>query len=320
MSCHEMEGKLVLYLYGELTPEEQARASEHLGSCMHCQAELEALRCLHGVLAEHRVAEPSAQALAECRQALDRALGSEPDPAGMRGLLLRWLPGLSASPALSALVLLTLLAFSFNVGWMLRAKFKGSGAGPSNVSQASVSIPDLTGMRISEISRVTPDPQTGDVRITLDAERRVTLEGSLDDPRIQQVLLYAVKAYDNPGIRRDTLDALRPRGDNPNVRQVLLYAMEHDPNPGVRLEALEASRGLDWGDDARGAFLQVVERDSNPGLRVAAIDVLLHHADETVIPAFERLAARDTNRYVRLKCASAIRNLPAQAGLTGGNE
>ena len=36
----------------------------------------------------------------------------------------------------------------------------------------------------------------------MDAERRMTLEGSLDNPQIQRVLVYAVKSYDNPGIRR----------------------------------------------------------------------------------------------------------------------
>lgn len=320
MTCRELEDKLVLYLYGELAPAEHAQTTEHLGSCAHCQGELESTRRLHGVLAKRPAAEPTASALAECRQELDRALENEPDRTGLRGLLLGWFPGLPASPAFGVLVLLTLLAVSFNVGWILRARYKESGSGATNVSQASMSIADLAGVRISGITRAAPDPETGDVRITLDGERRVRLEGSLDDPRIQQVLLYAVKSYDNAGIRRDTLDALRSRADNPNVRQVLLYAMEHDANPGVRLEALEAARGLEWGDDARGAFLQVLERDSNPGLRVAAVDVLLRHSDDQVRPAFERLAAHDTNRYVRLKCASAIRDLPAQAGLAGRND
>src|SRR5207245_2301513 len=81
-----------------------------------------------------------------------------------------------------------------------------------------------------------PDPKTGDVRITLNAERRVTLEGSLDDPQIQQLLVGAVKGYENAGIRRDTLDVLRARSDNPSVRAALLYVMRHDANPGVRLE------------------------------------------------------------------------------------
>ena len=125
----------------------------------------------------------------------------------------------------------------------------------SQVSNAGVASSDLENMRISGISGVAPDPQTGGVKITMDAERRVTLEGSLDDPKIQQVLVYAVKSYDNPGIRRDTLDALRSHADNPNIRQALIYAMQHDPNAGVRLEALAtAVCGMKSSGDVQSAW------------------------------------------------------------------
>jgi len=120
-------------------------------------------------------------------------------------------------------------------------------------------------------------------------------------------LLYAVKDYDNPGIRRDTLDVLRASADDPAVRQALLYAMRHDPNPGVRLEALYAGQELLWDPAVRRAFLDALERDGNLGVRVAAIDVLAQGADEEILPVLRRLASTDSNRYVRLKCANALR-------------
>ncbi len=118
--------------------------------------------------------------------------------------------------------------------------------------------------RITGISQVSPDPKTGGVKITMDAEHRVTLEGSLDDPKIQQVLVYAVKSYDNPGIRRDTLDALRTHSDNPNIRQALIYAMQHDPNAGVRMEALGAVGNMNSGEDIQPALLDTLEDDRIP--------------------------------------------------------
>lgn len=309
MNCKNLEEKLPLYLYDELEAKERTTLDAHLASCPHCRAAVEEIRRLHQVLAQRSAPELSPKALVECRQALVQALDRDPNAPGWKGLFRRWTAVLSASPALLTAAGLALVVVSFNVGWRLRSRAGGVKPGSQNISSASFLPSDFGDMRISEITRVVPDPRTGDVRITLDAERRVTLEGPLDDPRIQQVLLYAVKTYNNPGIRRDTLDALQPRANNPNVREVLLYAMEHDPNPGVRLEALEAVRGLEWGPDVRRAFLSVLERDTNPGLRVAAIDVLVAHADEAVLPAFERLASKDSNRYVRLKCASAIRDL-----------
>ena len=182
------------------------------------------------------------------------------------------------------------------------------------VNDAGVASPDLENMRISGISGVAPDPQTGGVKITMDAERRVTLEGSLDDPKIQQVLVYAVKSYDNPGIRRDTLDALRSHADNPNIRQALIYAMQHDPNAGVRLEALGAVCSMKSSDDVHTALLEALEHDTNPGVRVAAVDALIDHTekegcDAPTAQALEHLATSDSNPYVRLKCANAMMKL-----------
>jgi hypothetical protein len=182
------------------------------------------------------------------------------------------------------------------------------------VTSSSLAEADLENMRINDISRVAPDPKTGDVRITMDAQRRVTLEGSLDDPRIQQLLVYAVKSYDNAGIRRDTLDALRARAKSPNVRAALLYTMQHDPNVGNRLAALDAVRGMEGGEDLQQSLIEVLARDKNMGVRVESVDVLVDRLekegrDEAVLSALERLATSDPNRYVRLKCASELRKL-----------
>jgi hypothetical protein len=182
------------------------------------------------------------------------------------------------------------------------------------VNDAGVFGADLENMRISGISRVASDPQTGGVKITMDAERRVTLEGSLDDPKIQQVLVYAVKSYDNPGIRRDTLDALRSHADNPNIRQALIFAMQHDANAGVRLEALGAVCNMKFSDEVRAALLEALEHDTNPGVRVAAVDALIDHTekdgcDAPTAQALEQLASNDRNPYVRLKCANAMMKL-----------
>jgi hypothetical protein len=182
------------------------------------------------------------------------------------------------------------------------------------VTTSSLAGADFENMRINDICRVAPDPRTGDVRITMDAQRRVTIEGSLDDPHIQQVLVYALKSYDNAGIRRDTLDALRARTNSPNVRAALLYTLEHDSNVGNRLAALDAVRGMECGDDLPRSFIEVLEHDKNTGVRAESVDVLLdlvekEGRDEAILSALERVAKGDPNRYMRLKCASALRKL-----------
>jgi hypothetical protein len=307
MSCKTVEDKLTFYLYDELEAGERAAVAAHLESCAACAAALRELERMRAVLDQRPRREPTPELLVRSREALDEALDREAE--SWRALVRSWFivpPGVSALRATAAL---TILVLGFSLGWTLRTRAPaaptGDGSGPAPWVGS-----DLSNMRISGISQVTPaDRQTGAgaVRITLDAQRRVTLEGSFDDPRIREVLLYAVKNYDNPGIRRDTLEVLGQSGDNPTVREALLYALRRDPNPGVRLEAAEALRELDWGPDLRYALLDALREDQNPGVRVAAVNVLVDHADEEVLPVLEQMAAGDPNTYVRLQCARALR-------------
>ena len=316
MTCKEFEEYLTLELYGDFPPEQRASYEAHLAGCVNCQAARRQVLGFHELLAQRPRREPSPDFLVECRQALGEALDRE--RLGWRGLLREWLSFLQLPPQQVAPRLafaLSLMVISFGLGWTLRPHAARIGPpAPTNVTTSGLTGADLENMRINDISRVAPDPKTGDVRITMDAQRRVTLEGSLDDPRIQQLLVSAVKSYDNAGIRRDTLDALRPRAKDPNVRAALLYTMEHDPNVGNRLAALDAIRGMEGGEDLRQSLMQVLERDNNVGVRVESADLLVEQLekegrDEAILRALVRLATSDPNCYVRLRCASALRKL-----------
>lgn len=309
MNCQEVENYLPLIVYGELSTWQQAACEEHLAGCPACRAAREKFEQFHSLLAQRPQVEMSADLLAEARMGLDEALESEQD--GWRSLWRYGLPILRFHPASGFALAVTLILCGFGLGWGLRPHAASFAPGGVDVNTAGVADPDLENMRISGISRVASDPRTGGVKIVMDAERRVILQGSLDDPKIQQVLVYAVKSYDNPGIRRDTLDALRLHADNPNIRQALIYAMQHDPNAGVRLEALGAVCNMSSSNDVHAALLQALEHDANPGVRVAAVDALIDHTekdgcDASTAHALAHLAATDSNPYVRLKCANAV--------------
>jgi hypothetical protein len=312
MNCQKFEENLPLLLYGELSSWEQAACDEHLAGCATCRAAREKFEQFHQVLAQRPRPEPTPALLAESRQALDEALDTEPH--GWRALWRYGLPMLRVQPASGFALAMTLLLSGFGIGWALRPHAGGLTSVPAGINTSDLTNGSLENMRISGISRIAPDPQTGGVKITMDAERRVTLEGSLDDPKIQQVLVYAVKSYDNPGIRRDTLEALRSHTDNPNIRQALLYAMQHDPNAGVRLEALEAVRHMPDGADVHTALLGALQHDTNAGVRVAALDEVIDQTEKagcdlSTEQALKQLAVTDRNPYIRLKCANTMMRL-----------
>jgi len=312
MDCDNLEKAISLYLYDELTGEERAALEGHLAACAGCRVKLEETRRLHRELSECPRPEPTPALLVRCRQALEEALDRE--QLGWRGLLRGWRWNFGAAPVPRLAAVLTLVLFGFGLGWTLRPRARSLEPVAPRQTAASFFGTDLGDLRIRHISQVVPDPQSGGVRITLDAERRVTLEGSLDDPRIRQVLVDTVKGYDNPGIRRDTLEALRMHRDNPSVRAALLFALRRDPNAGMRLETLKTVRGMERGRDVQEALLGALEHDTNPGVRVAAVDALVEYAaeegeDETVMPVLVKLAAGDQNPYVRLQCQAAVRKM-----------
>lgn len=314
MTCKEAEEKLALHVYGELEPAAGAQVESHLQACGKCAARLEELRRLEGLLALRRQPEPGADLLANCRRALDERLDYEQH--GWWRLIADW----TAMPAWihpsRVMAALTMVLFGFGLGWSLRPRLNRPLATPATNTAAQIPLNTADLGRISSISQVSPDPRTGGVRITLNSERRVTLDGSLDDPGIRQVLVYAMKRYDNPGIRLDTLDALKRQSHDPSIQRAFLDALEHDPNAGVRLEALQSIRDMTWTPEMRQALLTAVRHDSNPGVRVAAIDELVGHAvkqrDQELVPVLENLAARDSSVYVRMKSLSGLRELGAE--------
>lgn len=302
MKCKNFQDNLLLYLYDELPGEERAAFEAHRAECAHCRQALEETRSLHQLLGQRPAVEPSPELLVEARQQLEEALDRE--EFGWRGLLRGWFQGVPALHASRAASVLTILVLGFGLGWTLRPRVN------LPVSNGGFVGADLG--NITSISQVTPDPQTGEVRITLDTGRRVTLEGSLDDPRIRQVLQFAVRNYDNPGIRRDTLDALLVRGATPEVRRTLVYAMLNDPNDGVRYRALDAVRELGWSPEVRDAFLELLKKETNLGVRIGAVDFLVENADFELLPALRELATQDASFYVRMQCTKAVRDLSGE--------
>lgn len=310
MNCNDIEKTSPLHLYGELSAEETAAFEAHLAGCAACRSRHEEAAQLRRLLVECPKPEPAPDMLVRCRQSLDEALDRE--QLGWRSLLRGWFWSFGAAPATRAVAALTMIAFGFGLGWTLRPRATALQTSSGNGQASTLDTNDLG--RIRTINSVAPDPQSGGVRIQMDAERRVTLQGSLDDPRIRQVLINTVKSYDNPGIRRDTLYALRMQTQDPAVRDALEFALSHDENAGNRLEALRLMQHTECGSNTHQCLLSVAEKDPNVGVRAAAIDSLVRHLeeegrDEAVLAALDKLAVGDQNPFVRMRCASAVRAL-----------
>ncbi len=299
MNCETVRRDLSLFLYGELSLEEEQTLQEHLKACPECAQALEAEKALHAAL-DRRGLEPSPELLVGCRRELDLRLKLE--AARGRGWLVRLReafsnPLVAAWRRPAAAVALVALGF-FAARWTSPAR---PGDTPADG-------------QVARIRFVEPDA-SGGVRIAVQETRERIFTGRPDEDRIQRLLLAAARDAENPGLRAESVGILTARPELVGVRRALLEAVQQDPNPDVRLKALEGLKGFAAEPDVRDALARVLLSDQNPGVRIQAIDVLTRQRrQEAIIGVLQALMNKEDNNYVRLRTERALQELNASVG------
>ena len=303
MKCEWVQENIQLYIYNELADDARYELEQHLGRCPECATELKTARKFHGMLSDFPVAEPTPNLLASSRMRLQEALETAEQGGFWNRLMFdpfAWLRQVRFSPALAAAIFI--VGFGGGIGttykYLSGPKAPGGEGGP--VSQAS----------ITGIQSITQEPGTDQINIKYNTTATEQTSGSLNDQRIQQLLLFAARNNYNSGVRMDSVDLLTQKPNDTNVREALIYALRYDSNPGVRLKALNGL-GAYVKDDVRvrNALLEGLMNDANPGVRTEAMRLLAPvKADSSVRAVLQRLADNDQNQYIRLRA----RNMLAQ--------
>ena len=294
MNCEWVKANIVLYLYQELADDARHELEQHLERCPACAAEMRDAREFQEKMSALPVAEPTPNLLAASRMRLNEAL----ETAEQGGWWSRWVFDLGAwmrqaklAPALVSAILIVGFAAGTLTTWqMMRVKGSGAGnAGPA--SQAN----------IASISDITQVPGTNQVEIKYDTLQPQSVTGSLADPQIQQLLLFAARANANSGVRINATNILAQNSQDNQVREALMFSLRYDKNPGVRLKALDGlSPYVKTDTRVRDALLEVLMGDANQGVRSEAIHLLEPvRADSSVRQALVTLAAQDKNEYIR---------------------
>jgi hypothetical protein len=311
MNCEYVKQNAVLLVYDELADDAKFEMEQHLERCRDCATEVKALRGLQSVMAAAPQLEPTPNLLAASRIRLQEALETVEQRRGWHRFtfdLAGLLQQLKFSPALAMALVIVGFAAGTLTTYRIAAGMRDNGS--------IVQVPTGSGTAeasIGGIRSIVQQPGTNKVEIKYDKVLREEAQGSLDDPRIQQLLLYAAHNNQSSGVRLDSIDLLtRGNSEDQRVREALIYGLRYDSNVGVRLKAIEALKSFVKSDThVRDAVLEALLNDASPGVRTEAVLALDPvKADASVHRVMQDLAARDSSPYIRRKAQDMLNATP----------
>ena len=309
MKCDWVKENILLYVYNELPDDARYELEQHLGRCTDCTSELKSARKFHAVLSELPVEEPTPNLVAASRMRLQEALETTKQGSFWHRLVFdpaAWLRQVRLAPALVAAIFI--VGFAGGIGTTY--KLMGAGGGVSSIISGVPGQP--TESSIAGIQSISQEPGSNQVTIKYNTVSTQETQGSLNDQRIQQLLLFAARNNYNSGVRMDSVDLLTQQPNDTQVREALVYALRYDSNPGVRLKAIEGLGAYVKSDPrVRDTVLEALMNDSNPGVRTQALHLLEPvRADSSVRAVLQRLAENDQNQYIKAQARNMLAQLP----------
>jgi anti-sigma factor RsiW len=310
MTCEEARNILPLFLYGELSFDEEEQVEVHVDECPACRIALAREKALFQALDGAEIV-PAPGALEDSRMELRRqlALAGRTVPGSnwwdkfREGFTVRFhfAPGIAQVAGAAAMLVL-----GFLTARVAPNSFLG------NWHSAGV-LPEPATSRVRYVEPLG----SGRVQVVIDETHQRVLSGSVDDQAIQRLLLTAAKDQSDAGLRVESVDLLKNNPQSAEIRTALVYALEHDSNAGVRLKALDGLKQFAADPDTRKALTQVLLTDDNPGVRSQVIDLLVQrHTDahtDAMVGVLQELLEKEDNGYIRMRCQKVLQDMNASA-------
>jgi hypothetical protein len=313
MKCDWVRQNILFFVYNELEDDARYEVEQHLARCPECATELKAARKFHATLSGMPVAEPTPNLLAASRMRLQEALGST-QPGGFWQRVIfepgTWLRQIRMAPALAAVIFI--VGFGGGIGATYNFLANRPPTSDIAINNPSNLAPSVEASSVTGIRSVTQEPGSNQVSIKYDTVLTQEAQGSLNDQRIQQLLLFAARNNYNSGVRMDSVDLLTQSPDDNRVREALMYALQNDSNPGVRLKALDGLSSFVRQDArVRDGVLRALISDTNSGVRMQALRMVEPmKTDSNVRSVLTRLSQTDENVSIRSQARAMLAQMP----------
>jgi hypothetical protein len=309
MTCDNAQQNIMLAQYGELEDELQFPLEQHVAGCEDCRREWKALLALNEELALRPMLEPSPNLLAAARMRLDEALDTMPARSITQrffGNAFRWLGYVQGAPALTTL----LLGAGF-IGGNYIARYQVAHAPKL---PTPVILSNATSGAIASVSGIVQTPNSELVQVNYNRLVPETVQGSLDDPQIRNLLMLGTKLATSNEVHANSVALLSSEcaaghrctdeGEGEGalgIRGALLASLRSDKSAAVRLKALEGLQPYVAEDDhVRDAVLASLMHDKSEDVRMQAVSMLTPvQADSSVRQALRRVSTEDVNPAIR---------------------
>jgi hypothetical protein len=305
MKCEIAQQNMILAQYGELEDELQFSLEQHVTGCETCRREWNALILLTEELALTPMVEPSPNLLAASRMHLDEALDAMPARSAverMWGNAFRWIGFVQSAPALATLLLgVGFLGGNFMVRYQVAHAPKQPG---------TVVVSDGTHGAIASVSGIVQTPNSDLVEVKYNRLVPESVQGSLDDPEIRQLLMLGTKLATTNDVHADSVSLLANEcragrscedSGQDSVRTALLASLRYDKSASVRLKALEGLQPYVAQDlRVRDAVLESLMHDKSEDVRSQAVSLLVPvQADSSVRQVLRSVSSQDVNPAIR---------------------
>jgi hypothetical protein len=323
MNCELAHERIVTAAYGELPDELTHELERHMAGCPECHREREELLALKVLAGANPVLEPDANLIARSRLRLEEALDALPPKRWYERLGQRMVnnfASLQAAPV-AACLLLVAGAGAGSLGGYEFAQGRAAHAAAAMTQQSSAQaqpVVSATPVEIANISSIVRQPNSGIVEVRYNQVVPQRIQGSLDDPKIRQLLMVASENSASAGVRDDSVGLLAAEcraGHScqaAGIRDALMVALRYDKNEGVREKALEGLEPYVAEDvRVRDAVLEALMYDADPRIRSAAINILEPvEADTSVRQVLNTVANSDRNPHIRTVSRQVLSRVP----------
>ncbi len=324
MNCELAYERIMLAAYGELPDDQIHELDRHLTTCADCREEREQFSALRTLAALHPVVEPSANLIARSRIRLEEALDAIPPRRWFEHLgerIVNNFARLQSAPVAAGLLLIAGIGAGSLGGYEFALTRAAHGAPPDTEATLPTETSPVSQVAPSNVASISgivrqPDSKTVEVRYNQVVPR--TMQGSLDDPAIRQLLMMASEDTASTPIRDNSVGLLAAEcraGHSCNaagIRDALMVALRYDKNAGVREKALQGLEPYVAEDmRVRDAVLEALLNDSDPRIRTQAINILEPvEADTTVRQVLSTVATSDQSPQIRLVSRQVLSRVP----------